>query len=110
MSDRPISGEALQALAPLLEALIERIARRVLELQREQGGGDGAERSPWLSVAQAATYLSWPRQRLYKLCASGEIPHYKQEGRLLFRRDELDGWLSRFAQGRREWMTGRGES
>ncbi|MFN2468179.1 MAG: helix-turn-helix domain-containing protein [Gaiellaceae bacterium] len=37
-----------------------------------------------------------------QLCAAGSIPHYKQEGRLLFRREELDEWLAGFAQGQRE--------
>ena len=65
---------------------------------------DPRERSPWLSVDSAAAYLDWPRQRLYKLTARGEIPHYKHEGRLAFRRDELDRWLSGYAQGERDWM------
>lgn len=51
-------------------------------------------RSPWLRVASAAASRGRPRQRLYRLTARGEIPRYKQEGRLLFRRDELDAWLS----------------
>jgi excisionase family DNA binding protein len=90
-------------LAGGLEELLEAIARRVAELQHELSGqGDGGEeRSPWLSVSSAAEYLDWPKGRLYKLSARGEIPHYKHEGRLLFRRDELDEWLSRFALGER---------
>ena len=69
-----------------------------------------SERSPWLAIESAARYLDWPKQRLYKLCASGAIPHYKQEGRLLFRRDELDAWLLGFAQGERDWLPGGGAS
>ena len=84
-----------------LEPLLDYLARRIVELQQELAPAQehAEERSPWLSLAKAAAYLDWPRQRLYKLTASGEIPHYKHEGRLLFRRDELDQWLSRFAQG-----------
>jgi excisionase family DNA binding protein len=95
------------AIGPLvggaLEQLVEAIARRVAELQLEltADASPGAERSPWLSVASAADYLDWPKGRLYKLSARGQIPHYKHEGRLLFRRDELDAWLSRFAEGER---------
>lgn len=92
----------LEALLPaLLERLVEQIASRVVELQREQGSeapGGGQLLSPWLGIAAAADYLDWPRQRLYKLTASGAIPHYKQEGRLLFHRQELDQWLRAFAQ------------
>ena len=101
MSERPPSPPPPPELARAVELLIEGIARRIVELERElaPAAEPHAEQSPWLSLARAAAYLDWPRQRLYKLTAGGAIPHYKQEGRLLFRRDELDTWLSRFAQG-----------
>ena len=103
-----MSGAA--PLAGVLDELVELIARRVVELQRERDGDDRAERSPWLSVESAAAYLEWPRQRLYKLTARGAIPHYKHEGRLVFRRDQLDHWLERYAQGERDWISGGGRS
>jgi excisionase family DNA binding protein len=87
------------SLAPLLEQLVEQIAQRVLELQHELSPTTNPEEpSPWMGIEKAAAYLDWPKQRLYKLTAQGAIPHYKQEGRLLFRRDELDRWLTEFAQ------------
>ncbi len=97
-----MSGLNGSALSSFLDELVELVARRVVELQRE--GRESAEaegRSPWLGIEKAAAYLDWPRQRLYKLTASGAIPHYKHEGRLLFRRDELDRWLSNYAEGER---------
>jgi excisionase family DNA binding protein len=51
-----------------------------------------------MAIDTAAAYLDWPRQRLYKLTASGAIPHYKHEGRLLFHRHELDHWLRAYAE------------
>ena len=51
--------------------------------------------------AELVACLDWPKQRLYKLSASGAIPHYKQEGRLLFNRGELEAWLRRYAEGAR---------
>lgn len=87
-------------LGPLIEALAETIARRVIELTRQAAGEEGRTpgRSPWLAIESAAAYLDLPKQRLYRLTASGQIPHYKQEGRLLFHRGELDEWLRSFAQ------------
>jgi excisionase family DNA binding protein len=88
-------------LAPLLDQVVNELAERVanrLSLVANQASEQGAA-SPWMSITSAAAYLDWPKQRLYKLCASGEIPHYKHEGRLLFRRDELDAWLSTHAHG-----------
>jgi excisionase family DNA binding protein len=96
-----------EELVRVLDALAERFARRLLELEREQTQDGG---SPWMAIEAAAAYLDFPRQRLYRLTASGEIPHYKQEGRLLFHRGELDAWLGRFAQGERGRLEGGGES
>jgi excisionase family DNA binding protein len=96
-----MNGYRTDAIALLLDELAERVARRLLELQAETAHDPPAapERSPWMGVTQAAAYLDWPKQRLYKLTASGAIPHYKQDGRLAFHRTELDRWLRTFAQG-----------
>ena len=92
------------ALDQLLDALAERIAQRLQQLQPPTE--EAETRSPWLSVKSAAAYLDWPAQRLYKLTARGELPHYKQDGRVLFRRDELDQWLAQHAQPARsgDWI------
>jgi len=55
--------------------------------------------SPYLSVSEAAEYLRWPPKRLYNFTASQAIPHFKRGNRILFRRDELDGWLERHREG-----------
>jgi excisionase family DNA binding protein len=90
------------ALDTLLERLAESLARKLADrLAAEQGKQGDEEASPWLALESAARYLDWPKQRLYKLVASGAVPHYKQEGRLLFHREELDRWLAQFAQGER---------
>jgi excisionase family DNA binding protein len=85
-------------LGAFLEALAEQIADRVLSRINEQADEETPAQSPWLSIESTAAYLDWPKQRLYRLTASGQIPHYKQEGRLLFHRRELDEWLAHFAQ------------
>ena len=91
----------LSLLGPALEQLVELITRRVLAEVGELGGSESEERSPWMAVETAAAWLDWPKQRLYKLTAQGTIPHYKQEGRLLFHRGELERWLKGFAEGER---------
>jgi excisionase family DNA binding protein len=80
-----------------LEQLVERAVRRALESHHEQRPSADAP-TPWMGISKAADYLDWPRQRLYKLTASGAIPNYKHEGRLLFHRAELDQWLAQHAQ------------
>ena len=93
-----LSNAAIEAM---LGELAERIAAEVARQLTSEQGESGEQSSPWMSVESAAAYLDWPKQRLYKLSASGAIPHYKQEGRLLFHRGELDAWLRRYAEGAR---------
>jgi len=85
----------------LLERLVEQIAERVCERLVTHQEVANTKASPWMGIEKTSAYLDWPKQRLYKLSACGAIPHYKHEGRLLFRADELDGWLSQFAEGQR---------
>jgi excisionase family DNA binding protein len=92
-----MNSHAPSALEASLEQLVERAVRRALEAEH-QHRPPTHESTPWMGIATAAEYLDWPRQRLYKLTASGAIPHYKHEGRLLFHRAELDRWLSQHAQ------------
>jgi excisionase family DNA binding protein len=93
------------ALEALLELLADKLAQRLLRATQAATGGEAGETtgSPWMSVATAAAYLDWPRQRLYKLTAQGAIPHCKHDGRLLFNRQELDQWLAGFRSGG-DWM------
>jgi excisionase family DNA binding protein len=82
-------------VSPLVDAVTAAVVARLPELQA----------SPWLSVADAAEYLGWPKKRLYNLVASNEIPHRKQGNRLLFNRLELDLWLDGFYHGPDEFLT-----
>jgi excisionase family DNA binding protein len=96
-----VSELSAAAIEAILAELAERIAAEVVRRLASEQGGSGEQGSPWMSVESAAVYLDWPKQRLYKLSASGAIPHYKQEGRLLFHRGELEAWLRRHAEGAR---------
>jgi len=53
------------------------------------------ERSPYLTVAEAAVYLQASRQRVYDLLCSRRLPKYKDGARVLIRRADLDAHLSR---------------
>ena len=92
---------AAMSIELLLGRLAERIAAEVTRRHASERELNDPQASPWMGVEKAAAYLDWPKQRLYKLSASGAIPHYKQEGRLLFHRRELEDWLRRFAEGSR---------
>jgi excisionase family DNA binding protein len=99
-----VSGDG--PFEPLIELLAAKVAERLIAATQ---AGETSEvgktaRSPWMSVPTAAAYLDWPCQRLYKLTAQGAIPHYKQDGRLLFNRQELDRWLAEFRQPGGDWL------
>ena len=80
--------------------LIEAIAARVADLAlADLLAGDRTKSSPYMSVDDAARYLRWPRERIYKLTAAKAIPHFKHEGRLLFAHRELDSWLEGYREG-----------
>jgi len=92
-----VNGVALQVPPELIEAVAQRAAELVLAAQ----GASAAPASPWMTTAEAAEYLSWPRDRLDKLTSARAIPHRKHEGRVLFHRRELDEWLDGFREGMR---------
>lgn len=91
------------------EALVRRAAEIVLAQLDERD----AETSPWFYGAKAAAeYLGWPVGRVEKLTASGAIPCYRvptgfdETGqpvpgqRVTYRRDDLDGWMEQYREGR----------
>lgn len=49
-----------------------------------------------LNFNEGCLYLEVSPSHLYKLTSSGNIPHYKPNGKkIYFRREELDTWLLR---------------
>lgn len=55
--------------------------------------------SPWMTTDEAAVYLRWPKERIYKLTAAKAIPHRRHGNRVLFHRAELDAWLDEHHEG-----------
>ncbi|MEL6477357.1 MAG: helix-turn-helix transcriptional regulator, partial [Pseudomonadota bacterium] len=48
----------------------------------------------FLTTREVAALLRVKQRRVYDLAASGEIPHTKATGKLLFQRADIDAWLS----------------
>jgi excisionase family DNA binding protein len=107
----PRSTKMPHTIPPVAEATLDIPSYAYLELSPEALKAIAREvakilaaestptRSGWLTAPQAAEHLGWPTQRVYKLTAAGAIPHRKHGQRLLFDRDELDGWLEAYAHG-----------
>jgi excisionase family DNA binding protein len=90
-------------LAQLVDAIATAVSERI-STELPDAPATTTPASPWMSADAAAACLDIPKARLYKLTAQGAIPHYKQDGRLFFHRQELDEWMSQFRQ-RGDWIS-----
>ncbi len=81
-------------------SFVDAIARRVATIVIAETNRTTTV-TPYMTVPEAADYLRWPKERIYKLTAANAIPHIHHEGRILLRRDELDMWLAEFREGPR---------
>ncbi len=79
----------LQIPDDLIEALAERIADKLSGSLPSQP----KPQTPWLTASEAATYIGCGKRRIYDLAGANRIPLHREGSRLLFRRDELDGWI-----------------
>lgn len=80
--------------ASFFDALLDRIADRLVAAVVARLGSDPAGHDEWLDSRQAAEYLGLHRDTLRRLAAARAIPA-EQDGRgckLFFRREVLDEW------------------
>ena len=71
--------------------VLEAIARRAAEFAASD---QADEPEPFIDVKEAAQHLACRPHRIYDLVHRRAIPFYKDGSRLLFRRSELDGWIT----------------
>lgn len=82
---------AHELLDGLVDALAERVAVRALELVEERlPVAEATPASPWLTVAEAAVWLGCGRQRVDNLLSAGRLSRWKEGGRTLVARRELE--------------------
>jgi excisionase family DNA binding protein len=83
-----------------LRATIEvKVPTKVIETLAETVANRIAQRSPsepdrWIGVEEAASHLACPKSRIYDLVSGRRIPHRRDDSRLLFRRSNLDQWVT----------------
>jgi excisionase family DNA binding protein len=75
---------------PVPDELVEAIAERVAELLEQRHGSHRASESPWLSIADGASYLSISERQLQRAITKGRISSATIGRRRLLHRDELD--------------------
>lgn len=74
--------------------MVEKLVQEIREL-RELIKLNNMLAKPWLTIDEAAAYLSISKSLLYKLnLSSNPIPFSKPtEGRIYYKRKDLDSWL-----------------
>jgi excisionase family DNA binding protein len=96
------AGRTLELPVPqqLIDAIAERVADIILD--RLADGTLGPSAGRWMRSAEAADYLGLSRSALYDRVSRKALPHYKVDGILLFKRDELDAWFEQYREEPRE--------
>ena len=103
----PIPQELIDAIAErVADIILDRLGSAPRILDRLADQPRGSKPSTWMRSAEVAQYLGWSRKSVYRRVARMEMPHYKIDGILLFKRDELDAWLEQFREeaGQRETL------
>lgn len=49
---------------------------------------------PVLGVEEAAEFTGYTVKGIYTLTSEKRIPHYKKNGKLYFKKDELEAWMT----------------
>lgn len=84
----PDDGFRLALPAGIVERIADLAAERVLAQL------DARERSPYVSVAEAADILRAKPQRVYDLLSARRLTRYRDGARVLVSRAELDDYLA----------------
>jgi len=85
-----MSALRLELPEDVLEALVERVAERVLARLDINGRTD----PEYLTPAEAADLLRCSRQRVYDLLSARRLRRYKDGARVLVSRAEIDAYLA----------------
>jgi excisionase family DNA binding protein len=48
---------------------------------------------PVLDISEASLFTGFSKGRLYRLTSERQIPHYKKNRKLYFRKTELEAWM-----------------
>lgn len=94
----------------LEEILVEVLRHSKEELVPRPSPSDKIQEDPILSTEEAVGYLKLSKNTLYGYTSQGIIPHFKQGKRLLFRKSQLDLWLSGKQRGPQGETQDKGEA
>lgn len=84
-----MSSQRLSVTVDLTPEQVDVIAARVAELLAEREAVP-APPSPWMTAREAAELLRCMPQRVHELVSRGELSRFKEGGRLLLARTEVE--------------------
>lgn len=91
----------------LMNQLVNAIASVIVVRVREQVAAEPrpsrsliapSPKAGYMTVPEAAEYLRCKPQRIYNLLYERQIDRYRDGGRVLIRRDELESWITGASQ------------
>ena len=82
----------------MADIILDRLAEGTRALDRLADGPRGSEPGTWMRSVEVAQYLGWSRKSVYRRVARMAMPHYKVDGILLFKRNEVDAWLEHYRE------------
>lgn len=93
MNDRPLS---IAIPDELIELIAAAVTRRLLPTLHQTDPGETWPE--WMAIGTAARYLDVSPHRLRKQVTQRQIPYHQEDKgcRILFRRSDLDDWMSTF--------------
>lgn len=87
MKESPQPSEAITLSLGLIDQLATEVADRIV-------AEISSPSTPYLNVEQAAEYLACAKRRVYDLVEREAVVFYRDGKRLLFRRADLDAYVS----------------
>jgi excisionase family DNA binding protein len=48
----------------------------------------------WLTVKELSAYLNLKKKTVYRLVETGQIPHYRINTLIRFKKEEIDSWMA----------------
>ena len=81
-------------MTDLARLVLDEIAGDPAAIERLRELVDAHGPESWIDVKAAAEHLTCKPQRIYDLVHASRIPYHRDGSRLLFRRSELDAWVS----------------
>lgn len=91
-----MENELLQQLAEKVNRLIEQ--NETLMQMLAGNNEDKPVEKDMMDLKECAAYTGYSKVTIYRLASAKEIPYYKLGNRNLFKRSEIDSWLTRNRQ------------